>query len=131
MPDLIVKTYYDKLANGELVGLKCTECGTVSFPPKAICNSCGNLETEWISMSGRGELRIYSVVNYPGGEFQEVAPYAFGLIKLEEGPVFYGMVDGVDLEDPWAGNQSLPVDVAARVETVGTKTFPLFVANGK
>lgn len=126
MPGLIAKTFYDELNNGKLVGLKCTECGTVSCPPKPTCNNCGSFETAWTQMSGRGQLRIYSVVNYPGGEFQEVAPYAFGLIKLEEGPVYYGMVDGIDLDDPWEGNLSLPVDVTARIETVGTKTIAVF-----
>jgi uncharacterized OB-fold protein len=128
MPAPIVKTFYDKLSAGELAGLKCSDCGTVSFPPKATCNNCGSFEMEWMALSGRGQLRVYSVLNYPGGEFQEVAPYAFGLIKLEEGPVYYAKVEGVDLDNPWEGNLNLPADVSARIETVGTKTIAVFHA---
>jgi uncharacterized OB-fold protein len=125
-PKLIVQTFYEGLAKGKLMGLKCTECSTVSFPPKGTCNTCGSFELGWIELSGRGKVNVYSVLNYPGGEFQAVAPYAFGLIKMKEGPVYYAMVKGVNLDDPWTGNQVLPSDVTAKVEKVGTKTIVVF-----
>ncbi len=128
MAELIVKTYYDNLKKGKLMGLKCGKCGTHSFPPKGTCNKCGNPDLEWVQMSGEGKINVYSVLNYPGGEFQAVAPYAFGLVKMKEGPVFYTMVKGVDLEDPWKGNAKLPVAATAKVEKVGTKNVVVFYA---
>ena len=128
MPELIVKTYYDNLKKGKLMGLKCAKCGTHSFPPKGTCNKCGNPKLDWVQMSGEGKINVYSVLNYPGGEFQAVAPYAFGLVKMKEGPVFYTMVKGVDLDDPWKGNMKLPVAATAKVEKVGTKNVVVFYA---
>jgi len=126
MAGLIVKTFYDNLKNGKLMGLKCPKCGTYSFPPKGTCNKCGNPDLAWAEMSGKGKVNIYSVLNYPGGEFQAVAPYAFGLVKMKEGPVYYTMVKGVDLKDPWKGNMKLPADATAKVEKIGTKHVVVF-----
>jgi hypothetical protein len=47
---------------------------------------------------------------------------------MKEGPVFYTMVKGVDLDDPWKGNMKLPVAATAKVEKVGTKTIVVFYA---
>ena len=128
MAELIVKTFYDNLKRGKLMGLKCPACGTYSFPPKGTCNKCGNPDLQWAQMSGNGKINVYSVLNYPGGEFQAVAPYAFGLVKMAEGPVYYTMVKGVDLNDPWKGNMNLPVDAIAKVEKIGTKNVVVFYA---
>jgi len=128
MVELIVKTFYDNLKTGKLVGLKCPKCKTYSFPPKGTCNKCGNPDLEWAEMSGKGKINVYSVLNYPGGEFQAVAPYAFGLVKMKEGPVYYTMVKGVDLKDPWNGNMKLPVDATAKVEKIGSKHVVVFHA---
>ena len=128
MAELIVKTFYDNLKKGKLMGLKCPKCNTHSFPPKGTCNKCGNPDLSWVQMSGRGKINVYSVLNYPGGEFQAVAPYAFGLVKMAEGPVYYTMVKGVDLNDPWKGNMTLPVDATAKVEKIGTKNIVVFYA---
>lgn len=49
----IVKTYYDKLEEGAILGRKCKSCGHVEYPPYLICNTCGGIETEWVEMSGK------------------------------------------------------------------------------
>ena len=47
----IVKTYYDALAEGKLLGRKCTACGHIEYPPYLACNECGNLDTEWVDLT--------------------------------------------------------------------------------
>lgn len=47
----IVKTYYDALETGTILGRKCTRCGHIEFPPYLCCNTCGCLDTEWIDMT--------------------------------------------------------------------------------
>lgn len=49
----IVKTYYDALEEGRIMGRKCTKCGHVEYPPYLACNLCGHLETEWVELSGK------------------------------------------------------------------------------
>lgn len=122
----IVEKFYDALKKKKLMGMKCTKCGAVSFPPKPTCNECGSLKMKWIEMSGKGKLLYYNIENYPGGEFQSVAPYAVGLVIMKEGCAFMPMVKGVDLKDPWAGNLKLPMNVQAKVIKVGTKHVVAF-----
>lgn len=126
MIDNVVKTFYDGIKKNKLLGLKCSKCGTVTFPPKPTCNKCGNLKLDWITISGKGKLLYYNVENYPGGEFQSIAPYATGLVILEEGCAFMPLVKGVDLNDPWQGNLKLPMDVEAKIVKVGTKDVVAF-----
>ena len=47
----IVKTYYDALEEGKVLGRKCPACGHVEFPPYLACNECGNLDTEWVDLT--------------------------------------------------------------------------------
>ena len=47
----IVKTYYDALEEGKVLGRKCTACGHIEFPPYLACNECGNLDTEWVDLT--------------------------------------------------------------------------------
>ena len=48
----VVVKYYEALEEGKILGRKCTECGHVEFPPYLACNSCGNLDTEWVELEG-------------------------------------------------------------------------------
>jgi len=47
----IVKTYYDALAEGKILGRKCPACGHIEYPPYLACNECGNLDTEWVDLT--------------------------------------------------------------------------------
>lgn len=70
----IVKTYYDALEDGIVLGRKCTACGHVEFPPYLACNECGNLDTEWIDMTNtRAKItQVLPPLNvFPEIEFQE------------------------------------------------------------
>ena len=41
----IVKTFYDALEEGTILGRKCLRCGHIEFPPFLCCNACGGLDT--------------------------------------------------------------------------------------
>ncbi len=47
----IVKTYYDALEEGDILGRKCTRCGHIEFPPYLCCNACGCLDTKWVNLN--------------------------------------------------------------------------------
>lgn len=54
----IIKTYYNALEEGTILGRKCTRCGHIEFPPYLCCNSCGCLDTEWVDMTNvRGVVK--------------------------------------------------------------------------
>ena len=84
----IVKTYYDALEEGKLLGRKCIECGHVEFPPYLACNECGCLDTEWYEISGKA---VATRIMPPAPMFvmpdfkNIVGQYCIASITLEEG----------------------------------------------
>lgn len=46
----ILKTYYESLEDGKILGCKCNECGDISFPPLPTCQECGGVGVDWVEM---------------------------------------------------------------------------------
>lgn len=93
----IVKTYYDSLEKGIVLGRKCPKCGNIEWPPVYACNACGSTETEWYEMSGKGELQMLimpTVMSFKPA-LKDLEPYAYGAVKCAEGPERNVMVRGV------------------------------------
>ncbi|MFQ5521819.1 MAG: Zn-ribbon domain-containing OB-fold protein, partial [Candidatus Methylomirabilia bacterium] len=50
------------------------------------CPSCGAQGASPLSFSGRGRLLSWTVIRVPPARYASEAPYAVGLLELEEGP---------------------------------------------
>lgn len=85
VPFTKVSEFVDHLKNGKLEGTRCKKCNKVIFPPKADCTDCVGSEIEWIEFSGKGKLYTYTIINAAPIGFEDQAPYAIGVIDLEEG----------------------------------------------
>jgi scaffold protein (connect acetoacetyl-CoA thiolase and HMG-CoA synthase) len=83
-----------------LEGSACPSCAARHFPPRAVCPACRKGGLAPHRFSGRGTLYSFSrVLQAPRG-FASVAPYAVGMVRLEEGPLVTAQLtdtDGVDL----------------------------------
>jgi len=84
-----------------LGGSKCTVCGTVYFPPRAVCPVCTSHRQSIermvpFQLSGEGEVISYTVVHDGAEGFDMQVPYALALVRTPEGPVLTGQV--VDME---------------------------------
>lgn len=97
----IVQTYYDGLEEGKVLARKCPACGHIEFPPYIACNSCGNLDTEWIDITNvRAKvLQVMPALHvFPELEFKkrhhgylvvhiqipDADPYATALVNIED-----------------------------------------------
>lgn len=67
-----------------LLGNRCSSCGKVFFPKRAICPNCftDNTLTEF-ELGSRGKIHTYTIVHYPSPAGVE-APYAYGYVDLPE-----------------------------------------------
>ena len=52
MNDSIIRTYYENLAAGRLVGKRCRACDCITFPPTALCEKCGKPDLDDVTLSG-------------------------------------------------------------------------------
>lgn len=111
----IVEKFYEGLAEHKLYGRRCTECGAIEYPPRYACNTCGYHETQWVELSGKGRLHsiiLPSTLNADPWN-DKIGPYAYGLVELEEGPMFNCTVFGIKRKMAKVLRDQLPVPVHA------------------
>jgi uncharacterized OB-fold protein len=117
-----VKMWYDHLAQGRIMGLQCSQCRGYEFPPVPICSTCSSFDLDWVPMSGKGQMTAFKVPLRPDPEFASLWPYLNGVVALEEGLMYGGMVVGVGPDDFEWLYDALPVAVEADIgDRSGTK----------
>ena len=120
-----MRPFFEAAARNELRVQRCTACGTHRFPARAICSECLSLESEWVPVSGRGEIFSFNVMHqvyHPG--FAGEVPYAVVVVKLAEGPKMISNLVGVS---PQGIRIGMPVRVVFERITDDV-TLPKFVA---
>jgi hypothetical protein len=93
-----IEQFYKFLLQGKLMAGKCKRCGKTHLPPRPLCDKCFAQEFEWVEVSGRGKLLTYTVIHIAPPQFQAMAPYAVGIVQLENGLRMPGMISGVAQE---------------------------------
>jgi uncharacterized OB-fold protein len=107
--------YQADLEKGKFSGLKCSACQSVTFPPQAVCRTCGGNDLDVTPLKGQGTLRTFTVVRVaPQGM---TPPYVVAMAELDEGPYVLGNVVGVN---PLEADMGL---IGKRVE-LGSQTLP-------
>ncbi len=87
---------------------KCQACGHVWFPPYASCPACLSFDRGWTEASGRGTVWGFTIMRQPYiPSFEPELPYNVVLVELEEGPMVYSNLIGIDNADIACG---LPVE---------------------
>jgi len=91
-----IEQFYKFLQQGKLLAGKCLKCGKIHLPPRPLCDNCYSKEFEWVTVSGKGTLITYTVINIAPQQFQELTPYAVGIVQLENGLKIPGMIQGIE-----------------------------------
>ncbi len=126
--DMIATRFYQDLSQGKIMALKCKACGAYTFPPVAYCRKCSSDDLDWVEMSGEGELLYFSSSALPALRFADYAPYAYGLVKLKEGPVWLSMIKDVPTDPVEMAQFSgkLPLKVRATSEVIADLSIVVF-----
>jgi scaffold protein (connect acetoacetyl-CoA thiolase and HMG-CoA synthase) len=93
-----IEQFYKFLSQGKLMAGKCKRCGKTHLPPRPLCDNCYSQEFEWVEVSGKGKLLTYTVIHIAPTQFQALAPYAVGILQLENGLKLPGMIPNVPKE---------------------------------
>lgn len=126
----VLKEWYDYLAEGKIMGLKCKRCGAYEFPPVPICNACSCTDMEWVEMSGEGELITFSysaMGSYPYDIFED--GLMCGFIRTKEGAAIAAPMPDMDMEACYGLLDSLPVPVKAEIMLIQEEKgihFPVY-----
>ena len=97
--------------NYRLTGEVCNRCGHKIFPPRDVCPECAKPAYEPYVFSGRGEVYSHTTVHTAPEGYNEYAPYAVALVKLEEGPLVTAQLTDVSPEEVQIG---MPVEMVTR-----------------
>lgn len=75
----------------------CKKCGKWFFPARLICDACGHREFETKNMKRTGTLLTHTIIRVPPAPFSDQAPYAVGVVEMDDGPRITTQV--VDVKD--------------------------------
>lgn len=118
----ISRPFWEAAAQKKFVLQRCMQCRAWVFYPRGHCPHCWGNDLKWEPASGSGRLRSFSVVHRPGHPaWKSVAPYALGIVELNEGPT---MLSTLPVEDIGALHVGMQVEV--HFVRVGNFTLPMF-----
>ena len=105
------REFWAAAARNELAIPRCAGCARFVWYPQAKCPGCGSQDLPWETVSGRGSLFSWALVERAlFAPFKSKAPYVTGLVALDEDPAVRIVTHVVDC-DP----QRLEIDMPVRV----------------
>ncbi|MHA1754607.1 MAG: Zn-ribbon domain-containing OB-fold protein [Candidatus Odinarchaeia archaeon] len=94
-----IKQFLQFINEGKLKALKCKSCSKILLPPRVKCKFCKNSEFEWVDLKGTGRLLTYTIIYIAPKKFLKQAPYAIGIIELDEGVKVEARINSVNIEN--------------------------------
>jgi uncharacterized OB-fold protein len=93
--DDYVKGYEE---GGRLRGFRCPSCGLVTATWGLACARCGHRPLEEFELAPHGKVVAFTILNVPGDEFLNDAPYAYVVVELDGGGRVTGWMPSVRAE---------------------------------
>lgn len=78
---------------------KCKSCGIIFFPPRLICPECKKRELIDTQLEEKGKVLSFTIIRVPPHQFVDQAPYAVGIVELDDGVKLTGQIVDCDFED--------------------------------
>lgn len=121
VPSFTIEQFYKFIGEKKLMAIKCRGCNSLILPPRSICPKCFSANLEWAELKKVGKLMTYTVIHVPPPEFQPMAPYVIGIVKLEDGPHLLGMIRGTKPEEINVG-----MDLTVNFDTKIQSQWPMW-----
>lgn len=118
--------FFDALADGELLGGVCADCGQVLLPPRPACYACGSRAVDVEPQSREGRVFSYTEVHTPPPAFATDAPYTVAVVELADGGRLLGRV-AADYADIAIGDS---VELTVREPTAAEREVSLNYETG-
>jgi uncharacterized OB-fold protein len=77
---------------GKLEGFACAQCGRTQATPFVRCLTCGSEKVRLKDLPGTGVVETYTIQRVAAEEFINEVPYAWAVIKLDDGTRVSGWV---------------------------------------
>lgn len=125
--------YCEFLNRHKLMGSRDQNTGQVYLPPRPINPVNHSSSMEWTELKGSGKLQAFTIVYIATSAMIEAGydrknPYCVGIVKLDEGPMISGLIEGLDVFHPESIKIGIPVRLKFidRGDAESKKTFLAF-----
>lgn len=125
----VVEKFWNGLRDGVIYAKKCRDCGYVEFPPRMACNECGSRNTEWTTLTGKGELRSFVFTGALNARLEledRGLKYVCGEVKLDGGPAYNCVIINLKKKKAREIQDHLPVRVRPVFYDMGRYTTLFF-----
>ncbi|MGC8998484.1 MAG: Zn-ribbon domain-containing OB-fold protein [Candidatus Bathyarchaeia archaeon] len=93
-----IEQFYKNISQKKLMAGKCLKCGKIHLPPRPLCDKCLSTGFEWVELPQNGKLLTYTIIHVAPPQFQNMTPYAVGIVQLENSVKIPGMIKDVPLD---------------------------------
>lgn len=95
-PGVASSAFLRAIAEGRILGQRCTSCGKVYVPPRNLCPRCGIALDGTIELPDTGVVTTFCVVNVPFAGQAVECPYVSASVLLDgaDTPIFH-LIHGV------------------------------------
>lgn len=100
-----LQPFLKKLKEKKLVGLRCSGCNRVFFPPVFVCGKCLIKPDQWVDLRDTGEVSTFSIVYLKDPETDEIQEKSMVLIRQDGADTTY-MIElnpKIDYKDTYVG----------------------------
>lgn len=84
---------------------RCTKCRKTFFPPRLVCPDCKSQKFEKTRLAEAGKVLTYTIIHVPPQGFGDQAPYAVGIVELDDGVKLTAQIVDCDFEDIQIGQR--------------------------
>lgn len=78
---------------------RCNSCDVIYFPPRLICPGCRTRDLKRTKLANKGKILSYTIIRVPPHQFSDQAPYAVGIVELDDGVKLTGQIVDCDFDD--------------------------------
>ena len=96
-PSVLTEPYWEACRQGLLTMQRCEDCELYQYYPRIICSHCGGQGLVWSRVSGRGQIKSFTIVRRGISRAYE-GPYVLVLVDLDEGPCMMRSLVGCEPE---------------------------------
>ena len=111
LPDAMTQAFWEACRQHRLSLQRCTHCSKFRFYPCAACPHCSSTDCDWETVSGRGTIYSWIVVEKTHDPYwRQHVPYVCAIVELHEQEDLFmpGLLTGIEPRDVYA---EMPVEV--------------------
>lgn len=100
-----MQPFLDKLKQKKLIGLKCSSCNQVFFPPRQVCGQCMVKPDRWVDIRETGQVATFTISYLKDPETGEVLERPMVLVRPDNADtvLLSQLSPKVDFKDTYIG----------------------------